>query len=171
MSAEINNRYTPLIKSIMRHTNIVNSVMNNSITLRNDVVLPVQEWMVVELIVEQQEEYNSMVELSRMIGLPPSTFFRKVSHLQKIHLVDKYRVQGNKKNIILRPTELARSIYEEQTPILRNGVWDAFYKELEPLSDSDINIITNAFDKLNGTLPASQFTQELELIKIESGGG
>lgn len=166
MSAET-NRYIPLIRAIMRHTNIVNCIMNTSITLCEDVVLPVQEWMVAELVVEQREEYNSMVELSRMFGVPPSSFFRIVSHLQKKKLVDKYRVKGNKKNIVLRPTELALELYEKRTPELRNSVWCDFYNELEPLTDSEINRIVSAFDKLNGKLPSSQYSQELELIKAE----
>ncbi len=167
MTPDLNNRYTPLIQAIMRHSNLVSCMMNDSITLRDNVVVPVQEWMVVELIVEQREEYNSMVELSRIFGIPPSTFFRIVSHLQKIGLVDKYRINGNKKNIVLRPTELALSIYEERTPEMRNGVWSDFYQELEPLSDRDISRIVNAFHKLNGKLPSSKFAQEFELIKIE----
>ena len=167
MSGESNNRYTPLIKEIIRHCNIVNNGMNDSVTLRANIVITVQEWIVTELIVEQRDEYNSMVELSRRIGIPPSSFFRIVHHLQKTGLVEKYRVQGNKKNIILRPTALALSIYEERTPDLRNSLWGDFYKELDQFSDSDIRKIVNAFSKLNSRLPSSQFAQELELVKTE----
>ena len=127
----------------------------------------VEEWIVAELIIHQRDEYNSMVELSRMIGIPPSSFFRIVSHLQKMGLIDKYRVHGNKKNIILRPTELALDIYDEMEPEMRNSVWGDFYKELDQLSDRDIMIVTNAFNKLTRDLPSSQFYQELELIRIE----
>ena len=167
MSGELNNRYTPLVKEIIRHCNIVSNGMNDNVVLRDNIVITVQEWIVTELIVEQREEYNSMVELSRMIGIPPSSFFRIVSHLQKTGLVEKYRVQGNKKNIILRPTDLALSIYEERTPAMRNALWGDFYKELDQFSDSDIMKITNAFSKLDSKLPSSQFTQEFELVKIE----
>ena len=157
MSVEPNNRYSPLIIAIIKHSNLVSCVMNDTITIKDDVILPVQNWMVVELVVEQREEYNSMVELSRMIGIPPSSFFRIVSHLQKMGLVNKYRVQGNKKNIVLRPTELAINIYEEKMPGLRFGVWADFCKELDFFSDSDLERLINAFNKLNDKLPASQF--------------
>ena len=167
MPYKFTDRYDPLVNAILQHCNVVNNGMNDSVTLRENVVLTVQEWIVTELIVQQREEYNSMVELSRMIGIPPSSFFRIVSHLQKMGFIDKYRVHGNKKNIILRPTELALSIYEEKEPDMRNSVWGEFYKELDQLSDRDIKIITNAFNKLTGNLPSSQFNQELELVKIE----
>lgn len=167
MSDALNNRYSPLIKAIIRHTNIVSSAMNDSVALREDVVVPVQEWIVAELVVQQRKEYNSMVELSRIVGIPPSSFFRIVSHLQKKGLVDKYRVHGNKKNIVLRPTELALELYNERTPELRTAIWGDFCQELEPLSDSDISRIISAFDKLNGKVPSSQLEQELELVKLE----
>ena len=167
MSDKFNNRYAPLVDAILKNCNVVNNGMNDSITLRDNVVLSVQEWTVTELIIQQREEYSSMVELSRKIGIPPSSFFRIVSRLRKIGLIDKYRVQGNKKSVILRPTELALSIYDEIEPELRDNLWGSFYKELEQLSDRDIEIITNAFNKLTRALPSAQFNQELELVKIE----
>ena len=167
MSNTVNGRYKPLVKAIMKHANIVSSGLNEKIILGDQLVITLQEWLVAELVVEQREEYHSMVELSRMIGIPPSSFFRMIGHLQRVGLVDKYRVQGNKKNIVLRPTELVMRIYEERTSGIGEEIWGAFYKELEDLSDTDILKITTAINRLNESLPSARYSQELELIKIE----
>ena len=167
MGDNTNNRYALLVKAIIKHSLIVSSGLNEKIPLKGGSEITMMEWLAVETVVENRDEYNSMVELSRRIGIPPSSFFRIVHHLQKTGLVEKYRVQGNKKNIILRPTALALSIYEERTPDLRNSLWGDFYKELDQFSDSDIRKIVNAFSKLNSRLPSSQFAQELELVKTE----
>lgn len=167
MSSSANNRYKQLVKAIMRHVNIVSSGLNEPMDLSKDIVVTAQEWLVVEEVVEQRDAYNSMVELSRQIGIPQSSFSRMINHLQKVGLVEKYRVKGNKKNIVLRPTELAMQIYEEQTTGLGEAIWSEFYKELDTLTDENIITITNAISHLNERLPSARFSQELELVKID----
>jgi DNA-binding MarR family transcriptional regulator len=167
MSRKKENRYNPLLKAIIKHSNIVSSGLNEKVSLNDDIVITNQEWIITELIVEQREEYYSMIELSRMIGIPQSSFFRMVSHLQKVGLAEKYRVKGNKKNIVLRPTELALQFYKDRTTGLRGQIWDNFFKALDRFSDEDIEAFTEAFDQLNEDLPSAKYSQKIELIKID----
>ena len=162
-----NKRYDPLIQALIKHSNIAGCGMSDNISLSEGVVLPAQEWVVVELVIEHQEEYKSMVDLSRLIGLPPSTFFRIISHLQKAGLVDKFRISGNRKNIVLRPTALALKIYSEQAEKLRDQIWGGFYKDLERFSDEDIRTFTEAISRLNERMPSQRYIHEFELIKVE----
>ena len=167
MSRKKENRYIPLLKAIVKHSNIVSSGLNEKISLNDEIVITNQEWLIAELIVEQRNEYYSMIELSRMIGIPQSSFFRMVSHLQKVGLAEKYRVKGNKKNIVLRPTELALQFYKDRTTDLRGQIWDDFFKALDRFSDEDIEAFTDAFNKLNEDLPSAKYSQKIELIKID----
>ncbi len=161
------NRYIPLLKAIIKHVNIVSSGLNERISLDEGIEITNQEWLIVELIVEHRKEYCSMIELARMIGIPQSSFFRMVSHLQKVGLAEKYRVKGNKKNIVLRPTELALQFYKDRTTGLRSEIWDDFFKALDRFSDEDIEAFTEAFDLLNEDLPSAKYSQKIELIKID----
>ncbi len=167
MSRKKENRYIPLLKAIIKHSNIVSSGLNEKVSLNDDIVITNQEWIITELIVEQREEYYSMIELSRMIGIPQSSFFRMVSHLQKVGLAEKYRVKGNNKNIVLRPTELAVQFYKERTDAMRSEIWDDFFKALDRFSDEDIEAFTEAFNLLNDDLPSAKYSQKIELIKID----
>lgn len=160
-------RYLPLFKAIIKHVNIVSGSMNEKIPLNDHTSVTLQEWLVAELIVEQRDGYFNMVELSRMIGFPPSSFFRIVRQLQKAGLVEKYRIQSNKKSIVLRPTELAMKEYEKRSTDVREDIWGGFFSELDGFSDEEIIALTNAFNKLNDSVPFSRYTQELELIKVE----
>ncbi len=161
------SRYLPLFHAIKKHTNIVSSGINDKIPVNDHDSITIQDWWVAELIVEQREEYYSMVELSRMIGIPPSSFFRAVSHLQKAGLVEKYRIQGNKKNIVLRPTEKVLTMYAKRSTEVRDEIWGDFFKELDGFSDEEINTLTLAFNKLNNRLPSARYSQNIELIKVE----
>ena len=167
MNKVFDTRYYPLIQAIIKHGNIASSGMNDLFYLREDLTVRAQEWMVVEMIVEQRQEYRSIIDLSRMSGIPPSTFFRIVNRLQKAGFVDKYHVRGNRKNIVLRPTELALNYYENKVAEFREIIWGDFCQELEGISDSDIIKFTNAINRLNDRMPSVRYTEELDLIKVE----
>ena len=167
MSKTGEERYIPLLKAIIKHVNIANSGLTEKIPLEGGSEITMQEWLIVELVVDHREEYCSMIDLARMIGIPQSSFFRMVSHLQKAGLVDKYRVKGNKKNIVLRPTELALHIYKDRTTNVRGQVWGDFFRALDPFSDSEIDVLTNAFNQLNDNLPSAKYSQQIELVKAE----
>ena len=161
-----NNRYTPLMKAIIKHAIIVSSGLNERISLNESIQVTIQEWLVIELLVEHRSEYYSMIELSRMIGIPPSSFSRIISRLQKLGLIEKYRIQDNNKTIVLRPTELALGFYEIRTPSVGGEIWQEFFDALEPFSDSEISTLTSAIQKLNERLPSARYSKEPKLIKV-----
>lgn len=167
MSKTGEERYIPLLKAIIKHVNIASSGLNEKIPLDDGSAITMQEWLIVELVVDHRKEYCSMIDLARMIGIPQSSFFRMVSHLQKAGLVDKYRVKGNKKNIVLRPTELALRNYKDYTTEHRGQIWGDFFRALDPFSDGEIEVLTNAFNQLNDNLPSAKYSQKIELIKAE----
>lgn len=167
MSKTGEERYIPLLKAIIKHVNIASSGLNEKIPLEGGSEITMQEWLIVELVVDHREEYCSMIDLARMIGIPQSSFFRMVSHLQKAGLLDKYRVKGNKKNIVLRPTELALHIYKDRTTNVRGQIWDDFFRALEPFSDDEIKTLTSAFNQLSENLPSAKYSQQIELVKAE----
>ena len=74
MNDESIKRCIPLVKALMKHAVIVSNGLNEKVMLGEHIVITLQEWLVVELIVEQSYEYNSMHELARKIGIPPAPF-------------------------------------------------------------------------------------------------
>ncbi len=164
MNEESIKRYIPLEKALMKHAMIVSSGLNDRIALDDRVSVTVQEWIVIELIVEQRNEYNSMIELARKVGIPSSSFSRIVSRLQKAGLILKYHIQNNRKSIVLRPSEQALAYYEEVKVGMGTEIWTEFFQALEHFSDSDIILLTDALLKLNDRLPSARYSQEIELV-------
>lgn len=167
MSNLSNNRYNALCKAIIKHSIIVSTGLNDKVVLNENIAITQLEWLIVETIVEQRNEFKSMIELSRMIGLPSSTFSRLVGHLQKSGLIDKYRIKNNKKNIVLRPSEQALALYEKRTVDAKEKIWGDFFKSLDCFSNEDIEKLTEAFTQLNNRLPSARYSQDIELIKMD----
>ena len=167
MGSEWMGRYRPLVAALVLHSNIVNRAANERMEIGCGIRLTPQEWQTLEFIVEHDDSFFSMIEIARQLGIPQSSFSRTVKVLHDQTLIAKYQVAGNRKNIILRPTEKGLQIYNNrmEDPIREN--FRQFFKELEPLSDEDLQLITKALNHLTLSLPSAKDSQEVKLIEIE----
>lgn len=164
-------RYRPLIKAIVRNRNLFARAVNTKTeTTADDTSLTIQEWIVLEYVIEHEDMDDSMACISERLGLAPSSFSKITNSLCKTGLLAKYQMVGNKKNIIVRPTEEGRAFYLHHSEQLENTIFKEFFRELEGLSDEDLACVERAIGKLDagmyeeGSKPESCSSQ---LIRIE----
>lgn len=167
MEADWMGRYRPLVAALVLHCNIVNKASNERMDIGDGVMLTPQEWQTLECIVEHEDSYFSMIEIARQLGIPQSSFSRIVKTLHDYKLIAKYQVAGNKKNIILRPTEFGSSLYCNRAEDPTREKFKSFFKDLESLSDKDLKIFTKALNRFTLSLPSAKDSQEVKLIEIE----
>ena len=72
---------------------------------------------------------------------------------------------NNRKNIILKPSDLGRKFYNDRASDLRKQIFDAFFRELENVSDEDLNHFAAALDAIS---PSEENEKEYMLVKRES---
>ena len=167
MGSEWMGRYRPLVAALVLHSNIVNRAANERMEIGCGIRLTPQEWQTLEFIVEHDDSFFSMIEIARQLGIPQSSFSRTVKVLHDQTLIAKYQVAGNRKNIILRPTEKGLQIYNNRMEDPIREDFRQFFKELEPLSDEDLQLITKALNHLTLSLPSAKDSLEVKLIEIE----
>ncbi len=167
METDWMGRYRPLVAALVLHSNIVNKASNERMDVGSGIMLTTQEWQTLECIIEHEDSYFSMIEIARQLGIPQSSFSRVVKALHEYRLIAKYQVAGNKKNIILRPTELGKEIYAKRSDDYIRRLFRKFFNELEPLSDEDLKLITGAINHLTLGLPSAKDSQEVKLIEID----
>ena len=114
MNTEWMGRYRPLVAELVRHTNIVQRALGIKSEIGEGISLSVQEWQVFEYIIEHADDDAHMNLISDRLGIPQSSFSKMIKTLCGCGLVDKYQMINNKKNIILRPSERGREIYEKR---------------------------------------------------------
>lgn len=150
MSSEWMGRYRPLVAALVKHGNTA----VNGLRLRSEPVpgvkLSATEWQVLETVIEHGLQVTNMNRLAELIGIPQSTFSKTVSYLCGQGLVEKYQTSNNKKNVILRPTELAQEVYRVQSDFLKKRVFEGFFRELEQVDDAALAALTRAVERLNG---------------------
>ena len=160
-------RYRPLVAALVLHANIVSKGISMRSDIGDGIMLTPQEWQTLEFIVEHSDSYFSMIEISRQLGIPQSSFSRIVSLLRDIKLIAKFQVAGTRKNIVLRPTEYGAGLYRSRVENSSGSRFMKFFSELDPLSDEDIKIFTKALNHLTMSLPSASDSQDVRLIEVE----
>ncbi len=158
-------RYRHLIESIVRHRNAFARVMNTRTEKYNDISMSIVEWEVLEYIIEHEDDDSSMARLSERLMIPSSSFSKISKTLCSYGLLEKYQMVSNRKNIILKPSEFGRKFYHDRASELKEQIFDAFFKELEGVSDEDLNHFAAALDAIS---PSEDVEKERKLIKRES---
>lgn len=158
-------RYRHLIESIVRHRNAFARVMNAKTEKFGDISMSIVEWEVLEYIIEHENDDSSMAQLSERLMIPSSSFSKISKTLCSYGLIEKYQMVNNRKNIILKPSDLGRKFYNDRASDLQEQIFDAFFKELENVSDEDLNHFAVALDAI---CPSEENEKEYMLIKRES---
>lgn len=168
MGTEWMGRYRPLVAALVLHSNIIHKGMNEKFDLGNGMVLSTHEWQVLEYIVEHKDDYFSMIQIARQLGIPQSSFSRIVGILNNYGLIDKYQVENNKKNVVVRPTDFALELYAKRSGSLDSRYFRVFFDALEGIEDADIVTFTEALNALTQAIISQpQEDSEPKLIKLD----
>ena len=138
-------RYRPLVAALVHHVNCV-SKQGPPQFIYEDIYLTPNEWQVLEYIVEHREDDQHMINMSEALAIPQISFSKLIEKLCKDGLIERYRLAGNKKNIILKPTPLAVTAYEFHTAELYQKMFQPFFDQLECFADEELERFTHAIN-------------------------
>ena len=141
-------RYRQLIETLVKHRNAFARVMNNKTESYDGTSISILEWEVLEYIIEHENDDSSMSQLSNRLSIPPSSLFKLSKTLCDYDLVAKYQMVGNKKNVILKPTEKGLDYYIKHAETLNNTIFGKFFEELSEFSDEQIEHIIRAIETI-----------------------
>ena len=161
-------RYRPIIAALVQHSNLVSRHMSGKMPLGDGIEVTHQEWQVLEYIIEHENNDDRMIYISERLGIPQSSFSKMVKTLCSYGLCERYQMIGNKKNIILKPTEKGKDIYRVCSTGIKDGGFQSFFDALSGLDDAQIEQFALALNGLNKTLEAGlEKPNETTLIKLE----
>ena len=89
-------------------------------------------------------------------------------------MLERFQRSDNKKDIILKPTDRARSIYIKNIENVVSERFVGFFSALDSIDDADINTIIDAFVVLNNDIEKGiakeKTTKKSILIKKDKNG-
>ena len=105
-------RYRDFVSAVVKHSNQYNRVANVDSVSFEDKTFSSIEWQILEYVYEHPDDTGNMSVISEALGLATSSFSKSTAKLVRLGLVEKYMVDGNRKNIILRVSEEGRHCYD-----------------------------------------------------------
>ena len=110
-----------------------------------------------------------MSVISEALGLATSSFSKSTAKLVRLGLVEKYMVDGNRKNIILRVSEEGRRCYDYIVENQMKALFLDAFAQLDCLDNKQLAAVVSAISML-GYLPETPMQKQVtpkKLIRIE----
>ena len=116
MDYEWMGRYRPLVAALVRHVNVISKLNEDfRIEIGDGVAIDRLSWQIIEYFVEHSDNTYNMIDISMKLGIPQSSFSKKVKQLKEYGFLDRFIAEGNKKEIFIRPTEKAIRFYKQNS--------------------------------------------------------
>lgn len=160
-------RYGDLVAAIVRFNNIAarNSTLQTEYP-EYGFSLSAQEWQVLEYLLEHPDSYSPMAHISQDLGIATSTLTKYSAKLVKLGLVEKYKAIDNRKNIILRASQLGERFYYEMVDRFMMANFEVFFQALSSLNDAQLAKLTEGIEALSGRLD-TESNDGGKLIRLE----
>lgn len=111
MQLEWMGEYREVVESLMHYCNVYASVYKKEQTHGTEVSFSYTQIQVLEYLLENEELNQNMSCIATRLGITFSTFSKLVNKLEAKGLLEKYYLEGNKKNIVVRVSDLGRRVY------------------------------------------------------------
>jgi DNA-binding MarR family transcriptional regulator len=162
-------RYREIVAALVRHGNMAARSQFTRNEIHPGLCLTHQEWQVLEYIIEHETDDETMTQISERLAIPQSSFSKISKMLFEEKLIARYRVFGNRKNIVLKATPYGKEVYESYSQIIMTNVFQAFFENLNDISDADLAKLAHAIEELDQSVSnATEKDVKRELIEIDS---
>lgn len=160
-------RYRSVVAAMIRYANVSQRLLTEHLYHSEyDVTISPQEWQVLEYLLEHPNNTCCMAAIADKLGMVPSTFSKCMLSLVNNGLADRFRVEGNKKNVILRSTEKGKNFYQSEVKRFVAPTYQVLFDSLSSFSDEQLSDIANAINSLSDSLIPNK-AGNTTLVKIE----
>lgn len=169
MDYEWMGRYRHLVAALARHVNVVVEIKEGfRVEISDGVYIDRQTWQILEYFIEHSNNTYNMIDNAEKLGIPQSSFSKKVKLLKEYGFIDRFVEEGNKKEIIIRPTEKAVCFYKQNSTDNVSKVFSPFFKKMDRFNDDEIAAITEALETLTDTCESTeQILPKKKYIKLD----
>lgn len=149
MNVEWMERYRPLMRALVNHTNSACRIANIRTDIKDGILLNHYDWQVLEYLYEHEANDENMLHMSNVLGIAQSSFSNITKTLCHYRLIKRYHTRTNKKNVILKITELGKEVYEHHVTTHLKDYFTPMFTVLSELSDAQLDVFVRALDTFN----------------------
>ena len=111
MQMEWMGGYRELLEKLIHYCDVYSSVAKEEIPLTEGINLTFSQIQVMEYLLENEDLNQNMSSVAVRLGITFSTFSKLINKLEEKGLLEKFYLEGNRKNIVVRVSDLGRRVY------------------------------------------------------------
>ena len=147
MKLEWMGRNRELIRMLYKYINL-SSKPDKPIPDKSGISINAQQWQTLECIIEYEDENKNMAFMAKQMGIPKSSFTKNIKLLVDYGLIDRYQQAGNRKDIILKPSNKGRAFYQKRSKVIFEYGWKEPFAALDKLTDENLAIFVEFLLKM-----------------------
>ncbi len=168
MKLEWLGEYRLFMEKIIKYANTYARTYRKRMSYGTDILISAAEIQVLEYILENEEKYQNMAEIALRLGISSSAFSKNVKQMLSKGLLEKYHSVNNRKDVIIQPSALGRSVYTDYCKFVKKDFIDKMEEVLKDVPQEHINKFVTVLDILADRLiDDPEDSSSKELIKIE----
>ena len=161
-------KYRTFVEMLIKYGNSYAQSYNTEGDYGISTLFSPSQLQVLEYILENEEKNQNMAEIAARLGITPSAFSKNVKKMTQKGLLEKYHTSENRKNVIIRVSELGRKVYEEYTQFAYRRVYKEIFEILDTVPEEYVEKFTHILEISARETQMKRLTQkEVTLIKID----
>ena len=147
MKLEWMGEYREVVEKLIHYCNVYASVYKKECITKEGVSFSFSQVQVLEYLLENEDRNDNMSVIAARLGIALSSFSKLVSALEEKGLLEKFYLEGNKKNIIVHVSELGRKVYAAYVDEIYENHFSNMFSALNEIPKEYLPVIAQALDK------------------------
>ena len=139
------NRF--FVEKMIQFANMYAAVYKKEEFYGTEIPISFEQVQVLEYLLENERLNQNMAMIADRLGITPSNFTRIVNKLVKKGLLEKYYLEGNRKNIIIRVTDLGRELYQTYSKYIYSNFFSGLFEASEEIPAEVLNKLAKGLEK------------------------
>lgn len=166
MRLEWLGKYGDFVEKLVHYGNAYAQNYNTERSFGVGASFSASEIQTLEYILTNQDKNQNMAEMAYYLGIPASTFSKNVNKMMKKGLVEKYHFSTNRKEIILRVSDLGKDVYEQYSRFAYERLYKDVFSVLDQIPAEYVEKFTQIL-KLCAEENINTADNQAVLIKVE----
>lgn len=144
MYLEWMGEYRDVVEKLIHYCNVYASIYKKECITKTGVTFSFSQIQVLEYLLENEERNENMSIIAARLGIALSSFSKLVSALEKKGLLEKFNLEGNKKNIVVRATAKGKEVYAAYSEEVYRNHFSHMFEILDQLPRECLPIVAEA---------------------------
>lgn len=135
------------VEKFIRYANTYAAVYKKEALYGTDIPISFEQVQVLEYLLENEQLNQNMSMIASRLGITPSNFTRIVNKLSGKNLLEKYYVEGNRKNIVIRVTDFGKEQYSSYSKWIYENSFSKLFVRMEKVPEEILWELAKGFEE------------------------